>query len=116
MKDLIERVWEYSKNNPNGFTLNIENFKQVKFGIIVAFKETQDHFGKQQLQNVINHSLKHEKIIGGWLNIENGLYYFDSVKVFKNSELKEAIKFAIENEQIAIFDLTNLKEIIIQGV
>jgi fructokinase len=33
------------------------------------------------------------------------------VKVFRNSELKEAIEFAIENEQIAIFDLTNLKEI-----
>ena len=116
MKDLIERVLEYSKNNPNGFTLNIEIFKQVKFGIVVAFKETQNSFGKQQLENVINHSLQNDKKIGGWLNNENGLFYFDSVKVFKNSELKEAVEFAIENEQIAIFDLTNLKEIKIQGV
>ena len=73
-------------------------------------------FGKQQLENVINHSLQNDKKIGGWLNNENGLFYFDSVKVFKNSELKEAVEFAIENEQIAIFDLTNLKEIKIQGV
>jgi hypothetical protein len=116
MENLIERVLEYSEKNPNGFTLNIENFKQVKYGIVVAFKETQNSFGKQQLENVINHSLENGKKIGGWLNVENGLYYFDSVKVFKNSELKEAVKFAIENEQIAIFDLTNLKEIIIQGV
>ena len=28
-----------------------------------------------------------------------------------NSELKKAIKFGLENEQIAIFDLTNLIEI-----
>jgi hypothetical protein len=111
MENLLDRVWEYSKKNPDGFTLNIESFKPVRFGIIVAFKETQNHFGKQDLENVINHSLKNSKMIGGWLNYENGLYYFDSVKVFRNSELKEAIEFAIENEQIAIFDLTNLKEI-----
>ena len=111
MKDLIDRVLEHSKKNPQGFTLNIENFKQVKFGISVAFKETQNSFNKQQLENLINHSLKNDKKIGGWLNNENGLFYFDSVKVFRNSDLKEAIQFAIENEQIAIFDLTNLKEI-----
>jgi len=116
MENLLDRVLEYSKNNPYGFTLNIENFKQVKFGLVVAFKETQNSFGKEHLENVINHALKNDKKIGGWLNNENGLFYFDSVKIFRNSELKEAIKFAIENEQIAIFDLTNLKEIIIQGV
>lgn len=111
MKDLIELVWEYSQNNPGGFTLNIETLKEVKFGIVVAFKETQNSFGKQSLQTVINHANQNHKIIGGWLNDDNGLFYFDSVKVFKNSELKEAMKFGIENEQIAIFDLTNLKVI-----
>lgn len=114
MNKLIERVWEYSKNNPNGFTLNIETFKEVKFGIVVAYNDTQNGFGKQSLEHIINHSLKYDKLIGGWLNDENGLYYFDSVKVFKNRELKEALEFAIENNQIAIFDLTNLKEIRIQ--
>lgn len=114
MNDLIVRVWEYSQNNPDGFTINIETMKPLKFGIIVAYKETQNHFGKEQLQNVINHALQHNKIVGGWLNNENGLFYFDSVKVFRNSELKEAIEFGIKNEQIAIFDLTNLKEIVIK--
>src|SRR5690606_1615432 len=111
MNDLIERVWEYSQNNPDGFTLNIETLKEVKFGIAVAFKETQNSFGKQSLQTVINHALENEKTIGGWLNGDNGLFYFDSIKVFKNSEIKEAMKFGIENEQNAIFDLTNLKVI-----
>lgn len=111
MKHLIERVWEYSQNNPDGFTLNIETLKPIKFGIIVAFKETQNSFGKESLETVINHALQNNKIVGGWLNRDNGLFYFDSSKVFKNSELKKAIEFAKENEQIAIFDLTNLKEI-----
>lgn len=111
MRDLIDRVWEYSKNNPDGFTLNIETMKAVKFGIVVAYYETQNSFGKEALENVINHSLNHNKTIGGWLNYENEMYYFDSVKIFKNSELSEAIEFARSNKQLAIFDLTNLKEI-----
>jgi hypothetical protein len=36
MKPLFDRVWEYSVENPDGFTLNIETFKTVKKGIAVA--------------------------------------------------------------------------------
>lgn len=111
MKKIIERVWEYSKNNPFGFTINIETMKPIEFGICVSYLETQNSFGKESLQKVITHSLKHQKIVGGWLNEENNQYYFDSVKMFKNSELQQAIEFAKENKQIAIFDITNLKEI-----
>jgi len=111
MEYLIVRVWEYSKNNPYGFTLNIETFKPVRFGISVAYKETQNSFGKTSLKNVIDHAIRHSKTVGGWYDAESDLYYFDSVKVFKNSELEQAIRFAIENEQLAVFDLTNLKEI-----
>lgn len=111
MENFIDRVWEYSKNNPEGFTLNIETLKAVKFGIVVAYKDTQNSFGKEALKQVINHSLKHNKIVGGWLNEDNKMYYFDSIRVFKNSELQLAIEFAKQNEQLAIFDLTNLIEI-----
>ena len=113
MKDLFDRVWEYSLNNPHGFTLNIETLKPIKFGICVAYLETQNQFGKSGLETAINHALKHEKVVGGWLNEENKLYYFDSIKVFKDKE--KAIQFAKENKQIAIFDLTNLVEIKIGG-
>lgn len=113
MENLFDRVWEYSKNNPYGFTLNIETFKEVKFGICVAYLETQDSFGKDGLKKVIEHALEHNKIIGGWLNDENEYYYFDSIQVFRR--LDEAIRFAKQNKQLAIFDLTNLKEIRIKG-
>lgn len=116
MKNLIDRVWEYSKNNPYGFTLNIETFKEVKFGICVAYLATQDSHNKAGLEKAINHALKHNKIVGGWLNDENNYYYFDSIKVFRNSEIKQAVEFAKQNKQLAIFDLTNLKEIKIKGV
>ncbi|WP_127846216.1 hypothetical protein [Psychroflexus aestuariivivens] len=111
MEKLIDRVWEYSQNNPEGFTLNLETMKAVKFGIVVAYNETQNSFGKEALKTVISHSLNHSKKIGGWLNDENGFYYYDSVKIFKNSELEKAIEFAKEHNQLAVFDLTNLNEI-----
>ena len=113
METLTERVWEYSKNNPDGFTLNIETMRPVKFGICVAYLETQNCFGKDGLEKAISHALKHEKIVGGWLNYENEFYYFDSIKLFKN--LNEAIEFAKQNKQLAVFDLTNLREIRIEG-
>lgn len=111
MKQLIDGVWEHSLINPDGFTLNIETMKPVKYGISVAYKETQDSFGKESLNRVINHALEHGKTIGGWLDTESGCYYFDSVKIFKNAEVDKAIEFAKDNDQLAIFDLTNLREI-----
>ena len=113
MKHLIDRVWEYSRNNPEGFTLNIETFKPIKKGIAVAYQATQDSFGKQGLKDVLNHALDNNKIVGGWFNVENREYYFDSVRIFR--KLDEAIKFGIENKQIAIFNLTTLDEITIGG-
>jgi len=111
MKNLVERIMDYSEKNPYGFTLNIETFRPVRKGISVAFLETQNSFGKHNLEKVILHALKNNKTIGGWLNSKNGLFYFDSVKIFKKSEFNQAIEFAKQNQQIAIYDLINLKEI-----
>ena len=111
MKQLIDGVWDYSLINPNGFTLNIETMKPVKYGISVAYEETQDSFGKESLNKVINHALEHSKTVGGWYDTESNRYYFDSVKVFRNSEISKAIEFAKENNQLAVYDLTNITEI-----
>ncbi|WP_176553138.1 hypothetical protein [Bacteroides sp. KFT8] len=117
MKQLIDGVWEYSLINPNGFTLNVETMKPVKYGISVAYKETQDSFGKESLNRGINHALEHSKTVGGWFDTDSNRYYFDSVKIFKNSEIDKAIEFAKNHNQLAIYDLTNIKEIRIkQGV
>ena len=111
--ELVNRVWEYSKINPSGFTLDIKTFKAVNKGIAVSYKETQNSFGREGLVKTINHALKHDNIVGGWLNSENGYYYFDSTKIFEDSKLDDAIKFAVQNEQTAIYDLTNQKEILV---
>lgn len=113
MDRLFDRVWEYSKNNPDGFTLNIETFKPVILGIAVAYLATQDSFGREGLRKVIVHAKRHSRVVGGWLNTINSEFYFDSVRIF--SELDAALEFAKENKQIAVFDLTNLEEIYLEG-
>jgi len=45
----------------------------------------------------------YDKVIGGWLNSDNGKYYFDFEYM--------ANKIAKEQNQIAFFDLSTSKEI-----
>lgn len=111
--ELVTKVWEYTKKNPDGFTIEIQTFTPLTKGFAVSYKETQNSFEKDGLRRVISHALKHNNIVGEWLNSQNGYYYFDSVKLFEDAELDEAIRFAKENEQIAIYDLTNQKEILV---
>lgn len=111
MKDLVTRVWEHAQQNPDGFTLNLETLKPVRLGIAVSYEETQDSFGLNDLPKVVEHSLSHDKVVGGWKNVENGKFYFDSVKIFQNRDKPQAIQFGRENNQIAIFDITNVEEI-----
>jgi hypothetical protein len=106
MKQLIIEI---AKRNPEGFTIEIPSLKPVTSGYISAYLETQNSFGYEGLDKVINHAINHGKVVGGWLDTETNLYYFDSSKVFEN--LKEAIEFGKQNKQIAIFDLNELKTI-----
>jgi len=55
--------------------------------------------------------MENDKTIGGWLDEESGLFYFDSVRVFSETEFKEATEFAKQNEQIAFYNLTYEEEI-----
>ena len=103
----LERV---AMNNPYGFTYDISTFTPVTSGFTVAYKETQDSFERVGLEKVIDFSqqLDHQ-LVGGWLNEKNGLYYYDSIKLFKNKD--DAIAFGLDNQQIAIFNLDTLTEI-----
>lgn len=109
MKQMINAIEKIAKENPEGFTVKLPEMNWVISGYIAAYKDTQNCFGSEGLEKAVQHALNHDKIVGGWLNEENKLFYFDSSKVFENEE--EAKKFGRENEQIAIFDLNTFKEI-----
>lgn len=105
---LIDRFWEVAKQNPDGFTHSLSNVAP-KTGYVVAFEATQNSFGREGLKHCLNHAMLHEGLVGGWLNTDNGLYYFDSVLVFQN--LNEALNFGKVQNQIAIFDIQNCEVI-----
>ncbi len=103
----VDFIWAYSRNHPEGFTLDILTRQEVTHGIVADYFETQNSFGKEKLSFVVEHALNHEAVIGGWLNAADSLYYFDSSKVFPDGAITEAIEFARENHQYAIYDITN---------
>jgi len=111
MTNLTARVWEHSKNNPYGFTLDLETLKPVPYGFSVAFAETQDCHGIEGLEKAIKHAMENGRTVGGWLDEETGRYYFDSVRVFAETEFGEALAFARENRQLAFYNLTDEEEI-----
>lgn len=108
---VVEHVWIYAQSHPAGFTLNLETMQPVEKGLVVAYRDTQRSFGKEGLAKAVAYSLKQGKIIGGWLNEEDGYYYFDSVCLFKLSDYSKAIDFAKKNKQMAIYDLTHKRTI-----
>ena len=106
MTDLILAI---AKRNPEGFTISLPTLTTVHNGVVAAYEATQDSYDKDDLDNVIAHALQHEKIVGGWYDVELSQFQFDSCKVFNN--LQEAIEFGKAHKQRAIFDLDNVKEI-----
>ena len=108
----FQRVWELSKKHPNGFTYHLKERRMIITGFIAAFLETQDSLGNDGLEKCLEHAKSHENLIGGWKN-ENGEMQFDSCKRFTDRE--EAIRFARENKQRYLIDLTNLELIRVGG-
>lgn len=104
-----EKLKEVAKNNPDGFTISLQNMKFTTDGTVSAYLDTQNSFNDQGLRAVIDHALDHDMLVGGWYDSQGGKYYYDSVKVYLNKD--KAIEFGFKQKQIAIFDIGNLEEI-----
>ncbi len=109
MEHLFEAIKRMAEENPLGFTVDLTTLKKVTGGISVAYFETQGSFDDEGLKRVLKHALDNEKKAGGWFNSENNQYYYDSVRIF--TDLEEAKRFARQNKQLAIFDLSNVRVI-----
>ena len=105
---VVRLVSEIEVEYPDGYTLDLEVMEIVTRGYPVGFKETQGSFGIEGLTSCVNHALKHDRTIGMWLNGE-GIKQYDSVRIF--TDLTDALKFAKANDQEAIWDLAEMKEI-----
>lgn len=104
--------------NPDGFTVNAATLQPVTSGYAVALKRTQNSFGAEGLAKVANvieelqasgNQNGRALAFGGWYDSESGLFYYDATVIYQDRE--KAIEAGRANEQIAIFDLSNLEEI-----
>lgn len=97
--------------NKEGFTVSAANLQSVKSGYAVAVADTQNSFGLEGLANVVKYVSEHPDVnaFGGWYNSENNKFYFDATIII--DDLETAKDVGRLNNQIAIFDLANLKEI-----
>lgn len=110
-KTLVTAIATIAAANPAGYTVNARTLEPLTSGYAVAVAATQNSFGPEGLQRVIEYAATHKEIaaFGGWLNKKSGLYYFDAVIICEN--LTDAMELARVNKQIAFFDLNNKKEV-----
>lgn len=109
--DLTKALTKIAAANPDGFTVDAITLEPVTKGFAVSLEATQNSFGAEGLAKVIDYVTSHEgtNAYGGWLNSDNGAYYYDATIVCKTREEAEAL--GRQNNQIAIFDLENMEEI-----
>ena len=112
---IADKVWAFSQSHPDGFTLDVRTMTEPTEGIAVSYSTTQDSHTRDQLKKVVCHALQHDGYIGGWYNSENGLYYFDSTRLFPEDSLKAAIQFGKDNSQHSIFILSTYTDIPVNG-
>lgn len=110
-KNLFAALTAIAALNPEGFTVDANTLQPVTAGYCVACKETQNSFGPEGLNQVINFVVNDPKVnaFGGWYDNESGAFYWDGTIVL--TDKNEAIRLGRANGQIAIFDLNNLEEI-----
>lgn len=98
-------------DNADGFTVDAVTLKPVTKGYAVSLAATQNSFGTEGLARVIDYVTSHDGVnaYGGWFNPDNGRYYYDATVICDTHE--EAATLARLNNQIAYFDLENMREI-----
>lgn len=112
MNNLFTTISMIAAANPAGFTYNVQTNEMQATGYAVALAATQNSFGADGLESVLNLVTSEScpaSCVGGWMDTETGLYYFDATVIFEDRET--AINFGRMQKQIAIFDLNNMEEI-----
>lgn len=117
--ELLEALIDLSNIFKEGFTVTLNNgefnqYSNTDKPYIVSYKtlieiDRNTNYPFKVKYHKIN-DLKLEKcIIGAWLNLENGIYYIELNKTFKDKNA--ALLFAIKHKQLAIYDMNNQKVI-----
>jgi uncharacterized membrane protein YsdA (DUF1294 family) len=111
ISQVADKIWAFSQSHSNGFTLDLRTMTEPTEGISVSYAATQNSHSRNQLDRVVNHAIQNDGYVGGWYNKDNGLYYFDSTRLFPEDSLQEAIRFGKENGQQSVYVISSSTEI-----
>ena len=103
MKNTVKNIIEATKNN-GGYSHDTKHRYSVAYGdneVILPIKEFNEE--------VVDNYLKEHGTIGTWINTENNMVYLDTSKTIESKA--EAIEFAKESNQLAIYDLVKNEEV-----
>ncbi len=112
---IADRLWAFSQAHPDGFTLDVRTMAEPTKGVTVAYAATQSSHSRDNIDSVVSHALQHDGYVGGWYNKKDGLYYFDSSRLFPENSLKEALRFGSDNGQHSVYILSLGAEIPVEG-
>lgn len=110
-KKLYEKLLNYAKRNPDGFSIHIEN---GNIRLIHPTKKNRYVVSRTNNNTIkkIKQSFRNDKYTGyagGWYDKKSDKYYID--KNIVTGDKEKAIKYAFKHNQLAIFDLRESKEI-----
>lgn len=107
---LISALTTIATLNPEGYTVDAKTLQPITRGYAVAVAATQNSFGLEGLQRVINYVATHEETqaFGGWYNSEDGQFYFDATVIVATKA--EAMVLAQEGDQYAFYCLHEGKQ------
>ena len=111
VRAVSDSIWTYSISHPDGFTMNLATMTEPTEGVVVAYAATQGCHSRKQLGRVVRHAVRHDGYVGGWLDTNENLYYFDSSRLFPEDSFAAAIHFGLQNRQLAIFVLSEGREV-----
>lgn len=97
----VKAILKIARANKKGFTIDRDTLAHIPEGWCIGVKETQDSFGEEGLRKVLQVAEEKDLQVGGWGN--GNKYYFDAVMIVEGRD--EAIRLAIENEQLSIYNL-----------
>ena len=81
--------------------MNDQSFLHIALIYLAVIRSSHT---RSQLDAVIRHALQNDGYVGGWYNQENGLYYFDSTRLFPEDSLNQAVHF-VKQQIKASYDL-----------
>lgn len=108
---LTGQILAFGQTHPEGFTVSISSWEEPREGICVAHSATQNSYKKADVNYVVSYALSHGGFVGGWWDTKTKRYYYDSVLLFPEDKMDDALEFGRKNSQAAVYKLSTQEEI-----